>query len=869
MVVNHEDNQKMNSCRTGRRIVCWLIGVLFLLTGRAYGQTEKESSAFSVWSHSIEASLKADLQSMEYIQGLKASADELSAKWNAELNTYRIKEPIFSNQLLSPMAPLKTLEDSYLTLTASSRTIASRFSEIKMKQEAIQKVLFQISELSVITNGRIQDIPPDVRSNPESKPIIAKLKDLAASLPVRKEKLQVVYDTYAALSSETGNITERYNSLTSQFEQAIENRKKQELMERKKFFESMGLQKIMADIRQLTEKSAGMPTRDFWADQFRFVDSSEKLFLGSFLLVFMIMMVLVFRVRANLKRLMNLPVLSDKYWTRIVVLLNKRSLFLIGATLFFFVIIQLERFQPKPAILDAVVNLLLVWLFSKWFMDALTLLKTDAQPILPDHQLFWIRIQIHVIRMFAAFYISISWLYTDDSAVIILGRILFAICLYFSNMVFWRISDNIKNVIPEGENDPVPSELRRCTAIMKPLTFVIIVSGFVLDVAGYGSLSRLWFTSWGCSFVVGLWGALTFKAIREWNPIIRKKKDTLGEEASEARTTVQWVAVQFLTLLWFAALMVLFVLSWSGKKAVLMGMFEFIRMPLTVGSMKFSLLGVIIAIPILLITRGLARVWRHIFHERFLGQSGMEEGLKDSVTTISIYAIWVIGIILALNALGFDSTSLTLVLGALGIGIGFGLQNIFNNFLSGIILLFERPIQVGDDIEMNGVWATVKKINVRSTIVQTYDNASLIIPNSDLISTQVTNWSFKDRRLRRNIDIGVAYGSDVELVRKTLLEVAENTSRVLKLPQADVIFKDFGDSALVFRLRIWTWVDYFYAVETEIRYGIDRLFKERGIVIAFPQMDVHIKQDEKPDMVENKPHPAITKMPEPGNPSDR
>jgi potassium-dependent mechanosensitive channel len=216
--------------------------------------------------------------------------------------------------------------------------------------------------------------------------------------------------------------------------------------------------------------------------------------------------------------------------------------------------------------------------------------------------------------------------------------------------------------------------------------------------------------------------------------------------------------------------------------------------------------------------------------------------LKESVTTITVYAIWVVGIILALNALGFDSTSLTLVLGALGIGIGFGLQNIFNNFLSGIILLFERPIQVGDDIEVNGVWATVKKINVRSTIAQTYDNASLIIPNSDLISTQVTNWSFKDRRLRRNIDVGVAYGSDLELVRKILLEIAGKTNRVLRLSKPDVLFRDFGDSALVFRLRVWTHIDYFAEVETDIRYGIDRLFKERGIEIAFPQMDIHIKR---------------------------
>jgi len=230
-----------------------------------------------------------------------------------------------------------------------------------------------------------------------------------------------------------------------------------------------------------------------------------------------------------------------------------------------------------------------------------------------------------------------------------------------------------------------------------------------------------------------------------------------------------------------------------------------------------------------------------VFRKNILQQSGMEEGLQDSVVTISVYVIWSAGILFALNAVGFTATSLTVVLGALGIGLGFGLQAIFNNFISGIILLFERPIQVGDVIEVKGIWARVKEINVRSTIVQTLDNASLIIPNADLISSQVTNWSFKDKRLRRNVEIGVAYGSDVELVRNTLLEVAEKTPRVLKLPKPDVIFKHFGDNALIFLLQFWTRVEYFNAVESDVRFEIDRLFRERNIEIAFPQCDIRIR----------------------------
>ena len=141
---------------------------------------------------------------------------------------------------------------------------------------------------------------------------------------------------------------------------------------------------------------------------------------------------------------------------------------------------------------------------------------------------------------------------------------------------------------------------------------------------------------------------------------------------------------------------------------------------------------------------------------------------------------------------------------------------------------------MGDDVEINGTWATVKKINVRATVVQTYDNASLIIPNSEFISNVVKNWSFKDRRLRRDIVVGVAYGSDINLVRKTLLEIADKTSMALKYPRPDVVFEDFGDSALVFRLRVWTNIDNMVIVPTDIRFEIDRIFRRTWYRNRFP-----------------------------------
>ena len=152
----------------------------------------------------------------------------------------------------------------------------------------------------------------------------------------------------------------------------------------------------------------------------------------------------------------------------------------------------------------------------------------------------------------------------------------------------------------------------------------------------------------------------------------------------------------------------------------------------------------------------------------------METGVRVSIAKLVHYVFIFVGFVLALLALGFEFTKLTIMLSALGVGIGFGLQGIVNNFVSGLILLFERPVRVGDTIELEGRWAEIKKIGLRATIVQTFDQADVIIPNADLISNQVTNWTLSNRRVRLTISVGVAYGSDVPLVMEILMECAND-----------------------------------------------------------------------------------------------
>ncbi len=219
----------------------------------------------------------------------------------------------------------------------------------------------------------------------------------------------------------------------------------------------------------------------------------------------------------------------------------------------------------------------------------------------------------------------------------------------------------------------------------------------------------------------------------------------------------------------------------------------------------------------------------------------LSRGVQRSIGQLIRYFIIFFGFLLTFIILGFDFTKATIILSALGVGIGFGLQGIVNNFISGLVLLFERPLTEGDTIEIGGTWAYIRKIGLRSTIVRTFDEADLIIPNADLINNQVTNWTLTDRKVRLRVPVGVAYGSDVSLVVETILACAKEQKDVVKSPAPEVLFMNFGDSSLNFELRVWiNDIDGRLRVNSALYHEIERKFRELNIVIPFPQRDIHL-----------------------------
>lgn len=239
----------------------------------------------------------------------------------------------------------------------------------------------------------------------------------------------------------------------------------------------------------------------------------------------------------------------------------------------------------------------------------------------------------------------------------------------------------------------------------------------------------------------------------------------------------------------------------------------------------------------------LSKRFRSILVNKVLAKSGVEVGARNSVGVIARFIILFVGTIVIVQGAGIDLSSLSLLAGALGVGIGFGLQNITDNFISGIIILFEKPIKVGDRIVVGETEGDVINISFRATTILTNENISIIVPNSEFISSRVINWSHNDRNIRFDIPVGVSYKEDPVEVRKILMEVADENQHVLKKPAPHVFFDEFADSSLNFTLGIWTssHTDKPRILKTELYFAIFEKFKEKGIEIPFPQRDIHIK----------------------------
>src|SRR5438094_8331802 len=260
-------------------------------------------------------------------------------------------------------------------------------------------------------------------------------------------------------------------------------------------------------------------------------------------------------------------------------------------------------------------------------------------------------------------------------------------------------------------------------------------------------------------------------------------------------------------------------------------------------AVSLSLAQIFLLIALLIAVFWISSSTKRFLFNRFLVNSGLDRALQYAIAQIIANVVLVVGVLIVLENTGIHLGALAVFAGAVGVGVGFGLQNIASNFISGLVILAERPITIGDRVEVAGIAGQVEHIRARSTVIRTNDNIMMIVPNTKFIDSPVTNWTYGDRRVRFRIAVGVAYGSDVNKVRDALLAVAHENPHTLKEPAPSVFLKQFGDSSIDFQLMVWS--SEMSArpsrYRSDLNFAIAEKFREAGIEFPFPQRDVHIR----------------------------
>jgi potassium efflux system protein len=789
----------------------------------------------------LENALKSEkVNDAEIEQSLKGW-DLLQKSVAAELDAYRIQNTTHGNLLLVAHTRTEDLEAALNNNQLVIKSLAARIEEYKKIGATASEKMAQLADRIAIAENQLATLKQESLPEADQQALRANLNKLRDILAKRKQLGEAFLKGFEERSIQMKDLMDALQETGRRLEERLQAQAKSDLFQRNsQVFSRMSVPALSSELSLLGNQLSTVFTAAFWQGQWTNFQRSGGVHQAIFLLLFAVALLFRRHVRRYVQSVEQQIETPPWRMRRLALILLRRSFVLISAVALLWLYDFLELPYMNIGLARFLNQTFLVLLATRWGIDFLQRGLNDAAMVtLQTFLQMRLRHFLQISRLVAIGYQALILIAGSGSLLVWMTRLAIEVTLIIWLVIFWRaLRLTLTQGVRQGEAAPPNARI----VLAQGWSYLVAGGAILLELTGYGLLSGHWLVSWAETLLLALWAHIGWLAVQEWYAD-QKTAVTAGDDWASPQVAgpVVWFMVQMARLVWLSALLAGALLVWSSTDFMIASVTQVFNLALSVGSLSFSIKGVLLAVIIVCATHVATRLGRKFLSENVLDSRDFERGLKDSIITITTYVVWGLGLLLALGILGVNATSLAVVFGALSIGIGFGLQNIFNNFISGLILLFERPIQVGDIVEVGGLWATVKQINVRATVVQTFDNASVIIPNSEFISQQVTNWSFKDPRMRRNIEVGVAYGSDIDLVEQTLLDIVQNRRRVLKYPKPEVLFIDHADSALIFRLRIWVHVDDYWEVPSKIRFDIDRRFRELGIEIAFPQRDLHIR----------------------------
>ena len=387
-----------------------------------------------------------------------------------------------------------------------------------------------------------------------------------------------------------------------------------------------------------------------------------------------------------------------------------------------------------------------------------------------------------------------------------------------------------------------PTTLDKYSNFLIPIIFILFLVSFLGNIIGYVNLS-IYAIKLGV--YLGTITIIVFGFYRIINSIIQASLNVLNiylpNIVSKYETIIitksKNINTYIMIGIWIISILEVSEFSNYTNAAII----SFFTYPITIGKLIFSLNSLILFFLVLYVSYLLTVFTKQILEKEILSKGNFSRGIPAAISlTIRTFIVF-FGTIVALSVTGMDLSKISIIAGALSVGIGFGLQNVVNNFISGIILVYEKPIQEGDTVEVDNLLGKVTNLGIRASRVQTYDGAEVVVPNANLTTNQLINWTLSDNKKRVEIKVGTAYGTDPNEVLDIMKNVALENKSVLPSPEPKPLFEGFGDSSLDFRLLFWVHFEDGFSTKSEVAIGIYNAFAERNITIPFPQVDLHVK----------------------------
>ncbi len=493
-----------------------------------------------------------------------------------------------------------------------------------------------------------------------------------------------------------------------------------------------------------------------------------------------------------------------------------------------------------------------------WYSIAVALLGTCFAPVRTNERLFpfedaearAIYNRLFAVSTIVAFYAFVFaagqafGMHRETTAIVALTA-----AVFFAVPAFSLLSKRLWSAVVAAAKTPVGASPvgagnpEQSTPLWSALRFPMVIGTLVIVIAaaaGYEALARFGIGRSTVSILAILLLVFVHHVIRDAVHWLINQDVAISTDTASPRRG--WLILLIVDALLLVAGLVALLLVWGTGWDDISDWTNKALEGFEIGTVRISPTAVLYAAALFAVVLTVTRFLQRKIEQRVLIHTRLDSGVKNSIRSAVGYIGVIGGGVIAISAAGLDLSNLAIIAGALSVGIGFGLQNVVNNFVSGIILLVERPIRVGDWVVVGSHEGYVRRIKVRSTEIETFAHASVIVPNSDLISGTVMNWTHSDARGRIIVPVGVAYGSDTGLVRKLLEEIARSHPDVLAIPEPTVLFREFGDSSLNFEIRVFLKdIGYCLSVTSDICFEIDKAFREHGIEIPFPQRDLHLR----------------------------